>query len=231
MPGGRRVLMLRRVATLFLIVLVLFAAMLAGNTLRHRSLQIAVPATNRAVIDEAPAAERLAHAVRFRTISYETPSEESRSELLKFHAYLAESYPHVHAALSVEIVGGYSLLYAWAGQDPHEKPILLMAHQDVVPVAPGTERQWHADPFGGEIRDGFIWGRGTWDDKGNLMAILEAVESLAAAGFKPRRTIYLAFGHDEENGGSEGAAAIARLLAARGVHCEFALDEGLLITE
>jgi carboxypeptidase PM20D1 len=106
-----------------------------------------------------------------------------------------------------------------------------MAHQDVVPVAPGTEKQWHADPFGGEIRDGFIWGRGAWDDKGNLMAILEAVDSLAAAGFKPRRTLYLAFGHDEENGGAQGAAAIARLLAERGVHCEFALDEGLLITE
>jgi len=190
-----------------------------------------VPVAARAAIDERAVAERLARAVRFRTISYETPSEESRSEILKLHTYLAESFPNVHAALTLEIVGGYSMLYTWVGQDAREKPILLMAHQDVVPVAQGTEKQWHADPFGGEIRDGFVWGRGAWDDKGNLMAILEAVDSLAAAGFKPRRTIYLAFGHDEENGGAEGAAAIAELLAKRGVHCEFALDEGLLITE
>jgi acetylornithine deacetylase/succinyl-diaminopimelate desuccinylase-like protein len=129
-----------------------------------------------------------------------------------------------------ETVGGYSLLYTWPGTDAGAKPILLMAHQDVVPIAPGTEASWHADPFGGEIRDGFVWGRGSWDDKGNLLAMLEAVDRLVASGFKPRRTIYLAFGHDEENGGADGAAQIAALLAKRGVHCEFALDEGLLTT-
>ena len=212
-------------------VLVLLAAVFAFNTFKHKSQQIAVPAAARVVIDEHAVAERLAGAVRFRTISYDTPSEESRLELTRFHGFLAQSFPSVHGALTLEIVGGYSLLYTWAGRDAAAKPILLMAHQDVVPVAPGTEKQWRADPFGGEIRDGFIWGRGAWDDKGNLMAILEAVESLAAAGFKPSRTVYLAFGHDEENGGAEGAAAIAELLAKRNVHCEYALDEGLLITE
>src|SRR5882672_7523345 len=192
--------MLRHAVWSSVVVLALLAAVLAVNTLRHKSQQIVVPVAARAAIDERAVAERLARAVRFRTISYETPSEESRSEVLKLHTYLAESFPNVHAALTLEIVGGYSMLYTWVGQDPRKKPILLMAHQDVVPVAPGTEKQWHADPFGGEIRDGFVWGRGAWDDKGNLMAILEAIDSLAAAGFKPRRTIYLAFGHDEENG-------------------------------
>jgi carboxypeptidase PM20D1 len=223
--------MLRHAAGLTGIVLGLLAAVLAANTLRHGSRQIEVPVAVRAAIDEGAVAQRLARAVRFRTISNETPAEESRSELLKFHEFLAESFPNAYAALNLEIVGGYSMLFTWTGQDARAKPILLMAHQDVVPVAPGTEKQWHADPFGGEIRDGFIWGRGAWDDKGNLMAILEAVDSLAAAGFKPRRTLYLAFGHDEENGGAEGAAAIAKLLAKRNVHCAFALDEGLLITE
>ena len=223
--------MLRHAVRFAAAVLVLLVAFLAVNTLRYTSRQIVVPAAVRAAIDERAAAERLAGAVRFRTISYDTPSQDSRTELLKLHAYLAESFPATHAALTRQIVGGYSMLYTWVGQDVQAKPILLMAHQDVVPVAPGTEPQWHADPFGGEIREGFIWGRGTWDDKGNLMAILEAVESLATAGFKPRRTVYLAFGHDEENGGAEGAVAIAKLLAERGVHCEFALDEGLLISE
>jgi carboxypeptidase PM20D1 len=223
--------MARNAMVWLVIVLGLLVSILAVNSLRLRSQQIVVPVVSRAAIDERAVAERLARAVRFRTISYETPSEESRSELLKLHSYLAESFPNAHTALAMEIVGGYSMLYTWVGQDVQAKPILLMAHQDVVPVAPGTLDQWHADPFGGEIRDGFIWGRGAWDDKGNLMAILEAVDSLAAAGFKPRRTVYLAFGHDEENGGAEGAAAIAELLAKRGVHCEFALDEGLLITD
>jgi carboxypeptidase PM20D1 len=204
---------------------------LAINTAHQRSRQLAVPAALLDAVDGAAAAERLAAAVRLRTISYETPSEQSRAELLKLHAYLTEAFPAVHRALTREVVGGYSLLYTWAGADPAAKPILLMAHQDVVPIAPGTETSWHAAPFGGEIRDGYVWGRGSWDDKGNLMAILEAVDALAAAGFKPRRTIYLAFGHDEENGGEQGAARIAALLGERGVHCEFALDEGLLTTE
>jgi carboxypeptidase PM20D1 len=206
------------------------AAALAINTFAHRSRQITVPPVPPAHIDERAAAERLAGAVRLRTISFEQPSAESRSDLLKLHAYLAQVFPDAHRALLRETVGGYSLLYTWPGTDAGAKPILLMAHQDVVPIAPGTEASWHADPFGGEIRDGFVWGRGSWDDKGNLLAMLEAVDRLVASGFKPRRTIYLAFGHDEENGGADGAAQIAALLAKRGVHCEFALDEGLLTT-
>lgn len=223
--------MIRRALYVVALALALVVAAVAIGTLRHGSRQLIVPAASGVAVDQAAAAERLAGAVRLRTVSYETPSEESRAELVKLQSYLERSFPRTHAALQREIVGGYSLLYTWPGRDLTAKPILLMAHQDVVPVAPGTEAQWHADPFGGEIRDGFIWGRGTWDDKGNLMAILEAVELLAATGFEPRRTIYLAFGHDEENGGAAGAKAIAALLRARGVRLDFVTDEGMLITE
>jgi carboxypeptidase PM20D1 len=86
-------------------------------------------------------------------------------------------------------------------------------------------------PFAGELKDGFVWGRGAWDDKANLISQLEAVELLAASGFQPRQTVYLAFGADEEVGGHRGAREIARLLQARGVALEFVIDEGLLITE
>ena len=106
-----------------------------------------------------------------------------------------------------------------------------MAHQDVVPVAPGTEGDWEVAPFSGAQKDGFVWGRGAWDDKGNLMSIMEAVEMRVGAGFQPRQTIYLAFGHDEELGGERGARPIAALLKERGVRLRFVLDEGLLITE
>jgi carboxypeptidase PM20D1 len=133
--------------------------------------------------------------------------------------------------LKREFVNELSLLYTWPGSDPAAKPIMLMAHQDVVPIAPGTERDWQVEPFSGEIRDGFVWGRGAWDDKANLFAIFEAIETLAASGFKPRQTIYIASGHDEEIGGEQGAKAIAALLQSRGVKLDFVVDEGLLITE
>ena len=221
----------RKLAYVLTTAVVALVAALLLNTVRLRSRQLVVTPQPAAAIDVQGAAERLAGAVRLRTISYETPSAESRGEFLRLHAYLEQSFPRTHAALRREIVNGYSLLYTWAGTDPAAKPIVLMAHQDVVPVAPGTEGGWHAGPFSGEIKDGFVWGRGAWDDKGNLMAILEAVESLAAAGFAPQRTVYLAFGHDEENGGEEGAQVIAGLFAQRGVHPEFVLDEGLLIAD
>ena len=223
--------MILRAAYAVALALLLLVAGIVVGTMRHGSRQLAVATVGGVEVDPSAAAARLAAAVRFRTVSYETPSEESRAEFLRLHAYLEHAFPQAHARLRREVVGGYSLLYTWPGRDSAAKPVLLMAHQDVVPVAPGTEERWHADPFGGDIRDGFVWGRGTWDDKGNLMAILEAVELLAAAGFEPRRTIYLAFGHDEENGGEAGAKAIAALLAARGVRLDFVTDEGMLITD
>ncbi len=207
------------------------AALVTFNTLRLGSRQISVAPLIQPPVDERGAAERLAGAVRFKTISYETPSDSSHAELLLLQSYLQAAFPKAHAAARREVINKYSLLYTWIGRDPSAKPIVLMAHQDVVPIAPGTEALWHTDPFSGEIKDGFIWGRGAWDDKGNLMAILEAVESLAGAGFRPERTVYLAFGHDEENGGEEGAKAIAALFRERGIRPEFVLDEGMLITE
>ena len=71
----------------------------------------------------------------------------------------------MHAQLRRETVGEHSLLYTWDGSDPSLEPILLMGHMDVVPVEPGTEGKWRHGPFEGRIADGFVWGRGTIDDK------------------------------------------------------------------
>jgi carboxypeptidase PM20D1 len=114
---------------------------------------------------------------------------------------------------------------------PLGKPILLSAHMDVVPVEPGTEADWTHPPFAGAVADGFVWGRGAMDMKSSLMGILEGVEYLLNRGMAPRRTVYLAFGHDEEVGGNGGAAKIAGLLAERGVRLDFTLDEGLVIAD
>src|SRR5262249_56095635 len=97
-----------------------------------------------------------------------------------------------------EVVADYSLLYTWEGSDPKAQPIALLAHQDVVPVAPGTDKDWQHPPYDGVISDGFIWGCGSWDDKGNLYSMLEAAEILAKAGFKPNPTIYSPFAHAQE---------------------------------
>ena len=223
--------MIRRAAIVLGLALAVLAVALATGTLNHRSRQLRVLAIARLAIDETAVTQRLSGAVRIRTISGAAAASESRAEFVRFRDYLASAFPRVHAVLRREVVGDYSLLYTWPGSDPTARPVLLMAHQDVVPVAPDTEASWHVPPFAGTVDSEYVWGRGTWDDKGNLMAILEAAELLAADGFRPRRTIYLAFGHDEENGGEHGAKAVAALLAARGIRLEFVTDEGLLISD
>ncbi|KAB2840387.1 MAG: M20/M25/M40 family metallo-hydrolase, partial [Burkholderiales bacterium] len=223
--------MLKKMAYGALALVLALILMIGVNTLRHGSRQMVVPPAPLLSLDTDAAAQRLAAAVRLRTVSHDGQDGASAAEFQKLHVLLEKSFPRVHAGLRREVVGGHSLLYTWPGSDPKAKPILLMAHQDVVPIAPGTEKDWQADPFGGEIRDGFIWGRGAWDDKANLVGIFEAVEMLLAAGHQPRQTVYIASGHDEEIGGESGAMAIVALLKERGVRLDFVLDEGLLITE
>ncbi|MBR0385233.1 MAG: M20/M25/M40 family metallo-hydrolase, partial [Erysipelotrichaceae bacterium] len=111
------------------------------------------------------------------------------------------------------------------GSDPALKPALFMAHQDVVPVIAGTENDWVHPPFSGDISDGYIWGRGALDIKCMLIGELEAMEYQLQQGKSLRRTVYLAFGQDEEVIGS-GAIAIANYLQSKGVQLEFLLDEG-----
>ena len=180
-------------------------------------------------IDHAAVVGRLAQAIRFKTVSQPLPEQSAAPEFAKLRAFLAKSFPRLDRRLHKEIIGGQSLLYTWEGKDKRLKPILLIAHTDVVPVDPATESLWHHPPFAGEVADGYVWGRGAMDDKASVLAILEAVEYLLGTSFQPRRTIYLAFGHDEELGGANGAAKIAALLNARHVELEAILDEGLNI--
>lgn len=168
---------------------------------------------------------RLSEALRIRTISFEDPSQVDDEEFLKFHRFLERSFPEVHSELTREVVSGRSLLFTWQGETS-EPAVLLLAHLDVVPIEPGTETRWTHPPFDGVVAGGSIWGRGAMDDKSSLIAILEAAERLSKTGFKPRRTICFAFGHDEELGGSSGATAIAALLESRGFRASFVLDEG-----
>lgn len=222
---------LRNIVLLLIAAAIVLAAVLAVNTWRKPSQQITVAPVAPVAVDENAAAQRLGAAVRLQTIVSATEADQSADAFRALHDLIAQSFPAFHAAAKREIIANYSLLYTWEGSDPKAQPIALLAHQDVVPIAPGTEGDWQEPPFSGAVKDGFIWGRGSWDDKGNLFSMLEAAERLAKDGFRPKRTIYFAFGHDEEVSGKRGAVAISKLLQSRGVRLDFVFDEGLLITD
>ena len=178
-------------------------------------------------------AARLTGAVRIPTIVYDevdenAPDPDDWTIFYAFHAYLKQTFPLVHANLKVETVNTYSLVYTWEGEDPSLKPLLLTAHQDVVPISEQTKDDWKHPPFEGHYDGEKLWGRGAADDKNMLIAIMSSVEQLLEEGYTTKRTVLLAFGHDEEAGGARGAAHIAKFLEERyGQDSVYALlDEG-----
>lgn len=177
------------------------------------------------------AEERLSRAITFPTVSFEDSTDADYTPFVAFHKYLQSTFPAIYENLEVENINEFSLLFHWKGSDNNLKPVILMAHQDVVPVSEDSKNLWTVHPFEGTIKDGFLWGRGSIDDKSNLMGQLEAVNFLLGLQFRPRRDIYLAFGHDEELGGENGAMKIAQLLKSRGIEAEFVLDEGGIVTD
>jgi carboxypeptidase PM20D1 len=180
--------------------------------------------------DQAAAAGRLGEAIRFQTVSHQDAAENKVDQWDALQGWLQRSYPLTHRAMTRELVAGRTLVYKWQGSDTAAKPIIMMAHQDVVPVTDGTEKDWKYPPFSGTFAENAVWGRGAVDDKGSLISLFEALESLAAAGFTPKRTIWLVSGHDEEVGGG-GAKAAAAFLKGKSVQALFTLDEGSAIID
>jgi carboxypeptidase PM20D1 len=173
-------------------------------------------------------AERLAQALRCATVSTEVAAAIDDTQFTRLGDHLEQSFPLVHAELELERFG-HSRLYRWPGVEPDRVSAILLAHQDVVPV--DDPQRWTHPPFAGVVDDEFIWGRGAIDDKSRLLAILEAVEAALAAGRRPKHTVYLAFGHDEEVFGDQGAVQMADRLRQAGVHADLLLDEGGVITQ
>ncbi len=222
----RRVLKI--VGGLVLLVLLL-VTVLVVKALTMTSRQIQSEPTALSVREGAT--ERLAESVRFETISNSDPSLMPMEEYDRFAAFLQTSYPRVHATMELERVPPCSLVYRWRGKKSDAQPVLVASHIDVVPVEDHESEEWTHGPFSGAIADGFIWGRGTLDDKVGVVGLLEAAEILIASGHKPSRDVVLAFGCDEEVGGTIGAQKIARMFAERGEKFEFAADEGLAIAK
>jgi carboxypeptidase PM20D1 len=185
--------------------------------------------TSRTAAD-AEALARFQSLLRIPTVSRADETETDWSAFDAFIAALPGLYPALHGALEREVVDGHSLLYRWPGAE-QGSPTVLMAHYDVVAA---TDEGWDHPPFGAEIVESpagdLVWGRGTLDDKGALVSILEAVESRAASGFVPARDVYLSFGHNEETTGG-GAQAIVAVLEARGIRPSLVIDEGGAVVE
>lgn len=162
---------------------------------------------------------RLAGAVQIPTQSYDDMGvigEDPRWDVMyDLSAYLEATFPLVHSTLRLDRVNTHGRLYTWQGSEPALKPTILMAHQDTVPVEKSTISQWTHPPFSGAFDGRFVWGRGASDCKNSLIGILEAVEALVDAGFRPRRTLVLSFGFDEEISGAAGAGHLASALLGR----------------
>ena len=199
---------------------------LVVNTLRLTSHQLTGVAPAPAVQMADSALARLAGAVRIPTVSTTDFAQTDTAQFGRFGRYLRQAFPKVFAQLKLEKFNRYGLLFTWAGTNPALNPVLLLGHYDVVHVLPGTEGKWAHPPFAGIQADGYLYGRGTLDDKASVLAQLEAVEYLLGTGFRPARTVLLAFGQDEETLGRRGAGAMAAELGRRGIRPEFVLDEG-----
>uniref|UniRef100_A0A669DIG3 Peptidase M20 domain containing 1, tandem duplicate 1 n=1 Tax=Oreochromis niloticus TaxID=8128 RepID=A0A669DIG3_ORENI len=185
------------------------------------------------VIDHHQREELLANfkeAIRIPTVSFSN-TEINTTALLEFDRFLRKAFPTVFSSSLVhhELVGNYSHLFWVKGSQPELVPYMLLAHIDVVPASESDG--WEAPPFSAKEIDGFIYGRGTIDDKNSLMGILQALEYLLLKGYAPRRGFYIGLGHDEEINGLNGAMNIVRVLKQRGVQLLFVMDEGLTISD
>ncbi|MFC5178054.1 M20/M25/M40 family metallo-hydrolase [Nocardioides taihuensis] len=169
-----------------------------------------------------PAVARLQALVRIPTISHRDPDQVDVAAFDAFLAELERSFPLLHQRLELTRIHTHGLLFHWPGRTA-DKPVVLMAHLDVVPV--DEDAPWQHPPFSADLADGKVWGRGTLDDKGCLVGICEAVERLLADDHVPAQDVWLSFGCDEEVFGVAASMA-ADVLEQRGVRPWFVVDEG-----
>ena len=212
---------------LFLLLLIVIAIMIY----RIISYQVEVESVDpiaKLTVD-SKAKSNLAEAISIRTVSFENEEDFDSVQFQKFNDFLAETYPLLHQKAEHKVFSQYSHLFKLTGLNPTADPILLMGHSDVVPIA--SPAIWTFHPFTEGVKNDTIYGRGCIDDKSSMISILEAIEQLLREGFQPKKTIYFAFGHDEEVSGTRGAAVISKYLEDNNVKLDFVLDEGGALTQ
>lgn len=182
-------------------------------------------------IDQPEVSRHLSELIQFKSISTEASLNSDQKPFLDIHDWIEKTYPLVSSKLERTKVNTCSLLYTWPGTDAALAPVLLNAHLDVVPVEDSTLSSWKVEPFSGVIKDGYVWGRGALDMKSQVIGLLDSAEGLLHEGFSPKRTVYLAFGHDEEIMGFNGSGKIVEHLKAKGIHLAAILDEGGMVSQ
>ena len=242
------------IGAVFILLLVL-AAVVVVKTLTYPFARFTATDTTEVLTHELSEAEiqRLANAIRIPTIS-EDVHKEVDNPFDRFKAYLPEAYPEIYKTMDTLSVNKYGLLFRWKGKDTARKPILFLAHYDVVPVAgyynlsedsikeevfrpqdvvkePVNDFQssWSYPPFSGAVADGRVYGRGTLDMKSMLIAQLEAANTLLVDSFQPEQDIWFAYGFDEEIGGTNGAVKIAEYFKQQNITFDAVYDEGSVV--
>ena len=170
--------------------------------------------------DATAVAEVLQQLIRNRCVSQGSPStgdEFRNAEVL----HRVVQGPGVDAQIVTPSGGRPSLVARIEGSEAGAPSLCLAAHTDVVPVTP---IEWTHDPFGGDLIDGEVWGRGAVDMLGQAAAMAVAVRKLADAGFRPRGTLVFAATPDEESGGAAGMKALLDQ-HADSVHTDYAVTE------
>ena len=223
--------MKKTIVTIVALILMLFAVLAYRAETRFHDRQVE-PASGvtQIGIDEAGAIQHFSDALKIPTISHDDRSNFDAAAFTDFHAFLQTTYPLIHQHTERTVINDYSLVYHLEGSDPTLEPVLFMSHIDVVPVEAITSNEWKYPAFSGTVADGIIWGRGALDVKLGVVSLMEAMEQLLAENISPRRSIYFAFGHDEEVGGKDGAAKVAEYFAAEGIRFNYVLDEGGAVT-
>ena len=216
---------LKKTLLLFLVFVIILLAYLIFNTFNFKSKQVSYKPID--IIEVSPTSkDNLSKAIKIQTVSYDNIEDFDSIQFNNFSNFLKTTYPLTDSILERKSFNSFSFLYKWRGSDSILKPIILMAHLDVVPVIEENLKKWKHNPFGGEIVNDTIWGRGSIDDKVGVVGIIESIELLLKNGFIPKRSIYISFGHDEEIGGEKGAKVIADYLEKDNIEAEFVLDEG-----
>lgn len=211
-------------------IIILLIAFLFIRTLSFRGRSSAgVQAIPVIDIQEDQIAQHLSEVVQIRSISKVGALETDQQPFIAIKDWIEKTYPLFNTKLDRVVINKYSLLFKWVGTKSELAPVLFNAHMDVVPVDAETLEKWDADPFSGKISAGYIWGRGTLDMKNQLVAILDTIEGLLRQSYTPKRTVYIAFGHDEEIMGAHGSKEIVEYLKSKGIKLAAVLDEGGLI--
>ena len=176
--------------------------------------------------DKEKAIEILRELVRCKTVSYRDKSLEDNAEFEKFIKKLPTLYPNVFTKCEYMELEDRAILFKWAGKSS-EKPTVLMAHYDVVPV---DENGWEKPAFDAVLENDVIWGRGTLDTKVTFNGVLFSADTLIAEGFIPENDIYFAFSGGEEVNGN-GASNIVDYFEKNGITPNLVVDEGGAVVE